>query len=657
MGISVSFMRSGIDPQHFAHDIRPQDDLYRHVNGQWLSTAVIPPDRAVDGGFHMLRDRSEENVRDIILESAADSKAGPIARKIGDLYASFMDEDAIEAAGISPIKADLDAVSQVQGIEQFIALFARLQRAGVGGPFHPFVDNDDRQPDRYIINIWQGGLGLPDESYYKEAEHHEIRTKYQEHITAMLTLAGMSNADDSAQRIFALESALAAHHWDRVKCREADLTYNKLSFAELGELTPGFPWETYLSAVDAPSSAFEHVIVRQPSFLSGMSDVLSNFAIDEWKLWLTWHLISDAAPLLSKAFVEQNFAFYGTTLSGTPQLRERWKRGVGMVEGAMGEAVGEVYVAKHFPPAAKERMEELVANLIEAYRQSISSLPWMGEETRKKALDKLSKFTPKIGYPEKFRDYSSLIIDRHDVVGNARRAAEFEWNRNIKKISGPVDRTEWFMTPQTVNAYYNPGMNEIVFPAAILQPPFFDMEADDAANYGGIGAVIGHEIGHGFDDQGSKFDGDGNLENWWTDQDRVEFEKLTGKLIAQYDALSPAETPGSNVNGAFTIGENIGDLGGIDIAYKAYLLSLKGQQPEVIDGLTGAQRFFYGWAQVWRTKIRPEEALRRLTVDPHSPAEFRCNQVVRNVDQFHEAFGVTSTDALWMEPSERVKIW
>ena len=650
-------MRSGIDPTHFAHDIRPADDLYRHVNGEWLRTSVIPPDRAVDGGFHMLRDRSEENVRDIILESSVDPNATAIARKIGDLYASFMDEAAIETAGVSPIAEDLVSIDAVKDLNDFVALFGRLQRCGVGGPFHPFVDNDDRQPDRYIVNIWQGGLGLPDESYYKDAEHEEIRTKYREHITAMLSLAGIEGAQAKSERIYALESALADHHWDRVKCREADLTYNKMSFSQLSELAPQFPWNSYLEAIGAPESAFAQVIVRQPTFLTGMSQVFSSFDLNDWKLWLTWHLISDAAPLLSTAFVNQNFSFYGTTLSGTPELRERWKRGVGLVEGAMGEAVGEVYVAKHFPPAAKDRMEELVDNLIEAYRQSISELEWMGEDTRAKALEKLTKFTPKIGYPEKFRDYSALAIDPGDVVGNARRAAAFEWDRNIKKLDEPVDRSEWFMTPQTVNAYYNPGMNEIVFPAAILQPPFFDMDADDAANYGGIGAVIGHEIGHGFDDQGSKFDGDGNLENWWTDNDRSEFEKRTSKLIAQYDALSPEETPGSFVNGAFTIGENIGDLGGIAIAYKAYLLSLKGAQPPVVDGLTGAQRFFYGWAQVWRTKIRPEEALRRLTIDPHSPAEFRCNQVIRNVDEFHEAFNVTPNDALWLDPEERVKIW
>ena len=650
-------MRSGITTDHFADDIRPQDDLYRHVNGGWLRTAEIPADRPIDGGFHMLRDRSEENVRTIIEESAQQASQGSVAQKIGDLYASFMDEAAIEARGVEPIRGDLAAIEAVSSTDELVELVGRFQTEGVGGLFHPFVNNDDKAPDTYIINIWQGGLGLPDEAYYKADEHGEIREKYRAHITTMLTLAGVDDAANKAERIYALESAIAEHHWDRVKCREADLSYNKVSLAELQQLGPNIPWARYIAAAEAPESAFAQVIVRQPDFITGLSQVLASSSVEDFKSWLTWHVISDAAPLLSKAFVDANFAFYGTTLSGTPQIKDRWKRGVAMVEGAMGEAVGEVYVTKHFPPAAKVKMMELVDNLIEAYRLSINELEWMGEETRKRALDKLSKFTPKIGYPDKFRDYSALEIDRTDVVGNARRAARFEHEFQLSKLGKPVDRSEWFMTPQTVNAYYNPGLNEIVFPAAILQPPFFDMGADDAVNYGGIGAVIGHEIGHGFDDQGSKFDGDGNLENWWTDQDRVEFEKRTGALIAQYDALEPEETPGHCVNGSFTIGENIGDLGGLGIAYKAYKLALNGADAPVIEGLTGDQRFFYGWAAVWRTKIRSEEALRRLTVDPHSPAEFRCNQVVRNLDEFHAAFGLSADDRLWLEPAERVRIW
>jgi putative endopeptidase len=650
-------MRSGIDMSNVDRDVRPQDDLYRHLNGTWLRTAEIPADRPIDGGFHKLRDESEINIRRIIEEAAKNPDSSPEARKIGDLYASFMDEATINARGIEPIAGDLAAIDQVQDLREFQHVMGRLQREGAGGVLAFFVNNDDKDPESYVVNMWQGGLGLPDEAYYSADEHQEIRTQYRTHIAAMLRLAGIADPDATAERVFALETALAQHHWDRVKCREADLTYNKLSRLELDSLGSALDWSAWLDGSQTPSSSLEQVVVRQPSFITGLSEVLTRFPLADWKAWLTWHVIHDSAPLLSADLVDENFAFYGTALSGTPQLRERWKRGVGVVEGALGEALGSLYVARHFPPAAKAKMLDLVANLNEAYRQSINELEWMGAETRQRALTKLDKFNPKIGYPDEFRDYSSLHIDRDDLIGNARRAAAFEWQRDVDKLGKPVDRNEWFMTPQTVNAYYNPGLNEIVFPAAILQPPFFDMDADDAVNYGGIGAVIGHEIGHGFDDQGSKFDGDGNLENWWTDDDRAEFEKRTSSLIAQYDALEPAETPGHMVNGALTIGENIGDLGGLGIAYKAYLLSLKGQEPAVIEGFTGAQRFFMGWAQVWRTKIRAEEAMRRLAIDPHSPAEFRCNQIVRNLDEFYEAFGVSNEDELWLAPDERVRIW
>jgi putative endopeptidase len=388
-----------------------------------------------------------------------------------------------------------------------------------------------------------------------------------------------------------------------------------------------------------------------------MAQTLTDVPINDWKAWLAWKVVHTAAPYLSKALVDENFAFYGTTLTGAPENRERWKRGVSVVERAMGEALGRLYVAEHFPPRAKERMLELVGNLVEAYRVDILALDWMSDDTKQRALEKLRKFTPKIGYPDKWRDYSTLTIDRDDLLGNVRRAHVFELDRNLVKIGQEVDRTEWFMTPQTVNAYYNPGMNEIVFPAAILQPPFFDMDADDAANYGGIGAVIGHEIGHGFDDQGSKYDGDGNLKDWWTAEDRTEFEKRTKALIAQYDAYEPRDLPGHKVNGALTVGENIGDLGGLTIAYKAYLIALDGADAPVLDGLTGPQRLFYGWAQVWRAKSRPEEALRRLATDPHSPPEFRCNGVLRNLVEYYGAFGVTEGDGLWLEPDQRIRIW
>jgi putative endopeptidase len=455
----------------------------------------------------------------------------------------------------------------------------------------------------------------------------------------------------------ALETKLAASHLDRVKNRDRDLTYNKKTRAELEALTPGFDWTAYLEQVQAPASALDEAIVRQPDYLAAMAQALDEIPLDDWKLKLKWNLLRSSAPYLNKALVDENFKFYSQTLSGTPEQRPRWKRGVDAVEGALGEAVGKLYVEKHFPPEAKARMQELVKNLVEAYRESIQSLDWMSEETKSKALAKLDKFTPKIGYPDKWRDYSGLEIKPDDLVGSIQRSSAFDLDYNINKLGKPVDRAEWRMTPQTVNAYYNSTMNEIVFPAAILQPPFFDMNADDAVNYGGIGAVIGHEIGHGFDDQGSKSDGDGNLVNWWTDADRSEFEKRTGKLIEQYSAFEPAQLPGEKVNGALTIGENIGDLGGVTIAHKAYLRSLDGQPAPVLDGLTGPQRFFTGYAQIWRVKFRDAALRQRLATDPHSPGEFRCNGVLRNLPAFVEAFEVGEGDKMYLPPDQRVSIW
>jgi putative endopeptidase len=426
----------------------------------------------------------------------------------------------------------------------------------------------------------------------------------------------------------------------------------------LAAITTHFDWPTWIASSATPEHVLENVIVRQPSYFEGLSKILGNFEINKWQAWLTWHILSSAAPYLNKEIVQENFNFYGTTLSGIPQLKDRWKRGVGLVEGALGEAVGQIYVAKYFPEKAKTRMVDLVKNLIEAYRVDIAALDWMSQETKEKAFVKLDKFTPKIGYPDKWRDYSKLNISPDDLVGNIGRIAKFSQDYELAKIGKPVDRTEWLMTPQTVNAYYNPGMNEIVFPAAILQPPFFDVNADDdAANYGGIGAVIGHEIGHGFDDQGSKYDGDGNLQNWWTDSDRTEFEKRADQLIKQYDQLSPAAAPDVKVNGALTIGENIGDLGGLTIAYKAYEISLNGKEAPIIDGFSGAQRFFMGWAQSWRGKYRPEEVRRRIATDPHSPDEFRCNQVIANLDEFYNAFDVKESDKHFMPANQRVRIW
>ena len=649
---------SGIDVARLTSEFRPQDDLYRHVNGSWLRDTDIPDDKAVYGAFHVLHDRAEADVRAIVEEAAAsDAPEGSDARRIGDLYVSFLDEDAAERLGATPIAAELARIDAVTDRVGLIEAMGALTRGGIDGAFHWWVDTDAKDSERYIVYLHQGGLGLPDESYYRQDEFAEIRTVYLAHVGRMLTLAGRPNPDEAARRVVALESRLAAGHIDRVTARDATKAYNRVDGAALQSLTGAFDWAAWLAALQGRADALDQVVIRQPSYLEAFSTALTDEPLESWKAWLTWRVVHTSASYLSSGFVDENFAFYGTTLSGTPRLRDRWKRAVATVEGTLGEAVGRLYVERHFPPEAKERMVELVAHLIEAYRQRIGALEWMGDDTRARALAKLEQFTPKIGYPDVWRDYSRLHIERGDLIGNLRRGAAFELERELGKLGRPVDRTEWFMSPQTVNAYYNPGLNEIVFPAAILQPPFFDLHADDAVNYGGIGAVIGHEIGHGFDDQGSKYDGVGNLVDWWTEADRAGFEARTKVLIAQYDVLEPQQAPGHHVNGALTIGENIGDLGGLSIAYVAYRIALGGAEGPHLDGFTAAQRFFLGWSQVWRTKSRDAEALRRLAIDPHSPPEFRCNAVVRNIDAFHEAFGVAPGDALWLAPADRVRIW
>jgi putative endopeptidase len=568
-----------------------------------------------------------------------------------------MDTAAIEKRGTTPLDKDLAEIDALTDLNSFVAKMSQLEIKGLGGIFGAAIYTDAMDSTTNIIYLGQGGLSLPDESYYREEQYAPIREALLVHIEKMFGLVGITDGAELAKKILALETQIASHHWDQVKDRDATLTYNKHTRQELEDRAPHFPWKLWLDAGDVKQSVFDTVIVSEPSFFEGISEMLKNFDKPSWIAWLKWHYISSSAAYLCDSIVQQNFTFYGTTLSGTPQIRERWKRAVSLVEGSLGEAVGRIYVEQHFPPAAKVAMNDLVANLIEAYRQSISTLSWMSPQTKEKALEKLSKFTPKIGYPDKWRDYSSLEISADDLLGNLGRISKFSRDFELAKIGAPVDRDEWYMTPQTVNAYYNPGMNEIVFPAAILQPPFFDLNADMAANYGGIGAVIGHEIGHGFDDQGSKYDGDGNMVDWWSDTDRVEFEKRASALIAQFDALIPEETPDIHVNGALTVGENIGDLGGLAIAYKAYKLALKGEKAPVIDGLTGEQRFYLSWAQAWRGKVRPEELRRRIATDPHSPYEFRCNAIVRNLDEFMDAFNVTEGDALWLAQGERVYIW
>ncbi|MFT8638035.1 MAG: M13-type metalloendopeptidase [Pseudoclavibacter sp.] len=636
---------------------RPQDDLYLSVNQPWLQRTEIPADKARYGEFLILAEGAEAAVRAIVEEAAADPEADGDRRKYGDAFASFMDADTVEALGAEPIAAQLRTALSPQSIPELVRTVGRLEEEGSDGFFGLFVDTDPGDPDRYVAFLVQGGISLPDESYYREDSFAEVRAAYVRHVERMLTLAGVDRPAERAAEVLALETEIAAAHWDRVATRDIDKVYNLRTFAQLQELTPAIDWPAYLAAAGVPAAALAEVVVAEPSAISGLDALLTPDRLPAWRSWAVWQVVHSAAAYLSSAFVEENFAFYGRTLMGTPQLRPRWKRGVGFVEGGLGDAVGREYVRRHFPAASKRRMDELVANLIAAYRESISQLDWMSAETRARALEKLDQFTPKIGYPEKWRDYAALAIRRDDLVGNARAVGRFVRDYELGKIGRPIDRTEWFMHPQTVNAYYNPGMNEIVFPAAILQPPFFDPDADDAVNYGAIGAVIGHEIGHGFDDQGSKYDGRGALHDWWTDADRERFQHRTAKLVAQYSALESIDAPGHPVNGELTLGENIGDLGGLTIAWRAYTMSLHGEPPSASGGETAGQRFFRSWAKVWCEKRRPEEALRLLTIDPHSPSDLRCNQIARNLDAFHAAFDVHAGDGMWLDPAERVAIW
>lgn len=652
-------MKPGLDKAELSSSISPTQDLFRHVNGSWLDNTEIPEDKAVYGSFYLLADDSELAVRQI-LEEASDNPTAGVSQQIGDLYASFLDEDKIEQLGAQPLAEDLAKIAAVSDFKQLFRLIGALERTGVGGLWGSYIDNDPGNPERYLVHLYNGGLGLPDKDYYTDEKYLDVRTEYPLHMARMFELAGWSKADaeKSAKLILELETKIAAIHWSRVESRDAEATYNLKTFADLKNLNPSIHWDEYLSGLGLTDSFLEWNVVMMPSFFEGLDKILVEENLESLKTWLSWIFIRAHAPYLSKDFVSERFAFYGTTLTGQPVNRPRWKRAVSLVEGSLGEAVGQIYVEKHFPASSKTQMDKLVAHLIEAYRQSIDQLEWMTAETKAKAQQKLNKFTPKIGYPDKWKDYSSIVIDRNDLLENIKNVSEWEFEYEVKKIGAPIDRDEWHMTPQTVNAYYNPGLNEIVFPAAILQPPFFSEQADDAMNFGGIGAVIGHEIGHGFDDQGSKYDGDGKLVSWWTKDDREAFEKLTRSLIDQYNALSPEQLDDSHkVNGELTIGENIGDLGGLGIAWKAYLISLNGSQPPVVDGMTAAERFLISWAQCWRAMSREEIAIQRLATDPHSPAEFRCNQVVKNLDIFHDTFKTSESDPMWLAPEKRVVIW
>jgi putative endopeptidase len=652
----TSAQKPAIDFSSFDPNVRIQDDLFRHVNGTWLNTTEIPADKPLTGAFMELRDQAEAAVRDIITTLDAGTPGSDEAR-IADLYASFMDEEAAELAGVSPILPLLAAIDSVETLSELTRMVGGFARKAVPGLMALQAEPDPGDPNRYVMFAGQGGLGLPDEEYYRLGEYAEIRAQYQDHVAASFALAGIKDPEAQAQLVFDLETEIAATHWDKVKCRDLRLMYNLMSLDDFAASCPGLQWREFLAGADIAEAKMAEVVAMQPSFFTEVSALITEDRLPAWRAWARWKVISSLSPYLSSTFVEENFRFYGTVLSGTPELRERWKRGVALVEASVGEAVGKIYVDRFFSPVAKERMDQLVGNLIEAYRRSITDLDWMTGETRESALDKLAKFRPHIGYPIKWRDYSTLVITRDDLIGNVMRVANFEVNRALNKIGQPIDREEWLMTPQTVNAYYHPLKNEIVFPAAILQPPFFNVHADDAVNYGGIGAVIGHEIGHGFDDQGSTCDGDGALRNWWTDKDRETFEERTKALIDQYNVLIPAQAPGHRVNGQLTIGENIGDLGGLSIAYKAYQIAHHGNPEPERDGYTPEQRLFLSWAAVWHAKVRTEMLLQRMATDPHAPAEFRCNQIVRNLPEFYAAFDVQDSDALWLDEDQRVKIW
>lgn len=655
--VKAKLLSSGVTLNNFDTTVKPQDDLFRYVNGTWLKNTEIPADKSNYGSFTVLADNAREDMRTIIESSAKqkDATEGSDAQKVGDLYNSYMNVALLESLGMKPLAEPLDVIDSISDKASLASYFAKAQMTGSDSPFGFFVNNDSKQPDRYITFFVHSGLGLPDRDFYfKEDDNSvKIRKDYVQHIEKMFTLAGFASPAKSAKTVMALETRIAEAHWKRVDRRNRDLTYNKYKVEELNKLMPDFNWDGYLTASGIASE--KETIIRTPSFYEKFNTIFKETSLEDWKTYQRWHLLTSYSSLLTKALDQENFAFYGTKLQGTEQQEVRWKRAVSAVNSLLGEMVGKVYVEKHFKPEAKKRMTAMVENLREAYRLSILDLEWMGEETKQEALVKLEKFNPKIGYPNKWRDYSKLTIDSQDLVGNFMRARLFNNQLQIDKLGKPIDKDEWFMTPQTVNAYYNPSLNEIVFPAAILQPPFFNMEAEDAVNYGGIGAVIGHEMGHGFDDQGAKSDGDGALRNWWTETDLKEFQERTSKLATQFDGFEAL--PGEFVNGKFTLGENIGDLGGLTIAYKAYQLSLKGKEAPVMDGFTGDQRFFIGWAQVWARKYREENLRQRITTDPHSPSEFRTNGVVRNMPEFIEAFDVSEKDKLFLPEDERVKIW
>ena len=651
-------LRSGIDLQYADSSVRPEDDVYQYLNGKWLRTFQLPADKGAVGSFTAVEDTTEEQLRSIVesLDQASLSDGDADSKKLADLYASFMNEEQLEVLGLKPLQAEFAAIDAIKDMNSLPVLVAHMNAIGAGAPYGLFVNLDARNSTQYAVSLFQGGLGLPDRDYYlkDDAKLKQARVGYLAHIEKMLSMAGESKAAEHAAAILNLETALAKLQWTRVEDRDPIKTYNKTAITELPALMPGYDWQRYVRSAGIDGKV-DSVIIRQPSYFTGLGKVMTNTPLPVWKAYFKWRVLSAAAPYLSKTFVDERFAFTGGILRGVPENQPRWKRGVALLDGSIGEALGKLYVAKYFPPQHKARMQALVQNFLEAYRRDIDTLDWMSAETKVGAQAKLAKMLPKIGYPDRWRDYSTLKVSRDDLHGNVVRANEFEYRRNLAKLGKPVDHGEWRMRPQTVNASYNPTSNEITFPAAILQPPFFDATADDAVNYGGIGAVIGHEMSHGFDDQGSQFDADGNLHDWFTKADHEKFAEKTKALVAQYNAYEPV--PDYHVNGALTLGENIGDNSGLAIAYKAYRISLAGHEAAVVDGFTGDQRLYLGWVQVWRGKVREAEAIQRIKTDPHSPPAVRGTAPLRNQAGFYAAFGLKPGDKLYLPPDQRVNIW
>jgi putative endopeptidase len=651
---------SGIDIQYFDPAVRPQEDFYKHINGKWLADTAIPPDKGSYGTFMKLRDDSEAKLHTIIddLQKSVDP-SDPDQQKIADLFFSFMDEPALESLGIKPLSGEFAKVDALKDKKEIAGLIAHFNEIGVTAPYSPVVHQDAKDSTKYVFDLEQDGLGMPDRDYYllNDDKMKEARSRYGQHVQKMLELAGDKAAAANAKGIVALETQLAKVQWTKVELRDPVKTYNKVEFPKLTGIAPSVDWSRYLTDTGVQGKT-DYLVIGQPTYLRGFDQLLQKTPLSTWKTYFRWRLLSDFAPYLSKPFVDEHFMFYGTALRGIPENRPRWKRGIALVENSIGEGLGKLFVARYFPPESKARMDGLVKNLLAAYSADIGTLDWMTAETKQKARAKLAKFTPKIGYPDKWRDYTALQIDKSDLVGNVIRAQTFEYNRNLNKLGKPIDRSEWGMTPQTVNAYYNPEMNEIVFPAAILQPPFFDPRADDAAIYGGIGSIIGHEISHGFDDQGSQYDGDGNLLNapgWFTQADLDKFKEKTKALVAQYSAYEPI--PGYHVNGELTLGENIADNAGLAISYKAYQLSLNGKQAPQIDGMSGDQRFFAGWAQAFRGKSRTDEEIVSLKTDPHSPVAIRGTVPEMNQNAFFDAYGIKDGDKMYRAPDQRVTLW